>query len=56
MSGVYIGPSDAHKTGGVWARIREAVSPGTQFTCFTSIKAQMLTPEELRARRKLARK
>jgi hypothetical protein len=47
MPGVYIGPSDAHKTGGVWARIREAVSPGTQFTCFTSTKVQILTPRSI---------
>ncbi len=26
-------------------------SPGTQFTCFTSTKVQILTPEELRVRR-----
>jgi hypothetical protein len=29
------------------------INPGTQFTCFTSAKVQILTPEELHARRHL---
>ena len=30
---------------------RRAHAPGTQFTCFTSTKVQILTSEDLRARR-----
>ena len=31
----------------LFARVAQDISTGTQFTCFTSTKVQILTPEEL---------
>ena len=45
---------DTH-AGGIFERMLEDRRPGTQFTCFTSTKVQILTLEELRARQADAR-